>query len=112
MGPEILLTLLGIPVGLLSNLTHDKIKQFTEKTKRVSLEGLFIEAFYKSLDRQGESYKKEVKKLKGAIKKRKKEFIEIFCAHFEDYDNLITALQRETFQKAAAAAGYFQEHRK
>jgi len=103
MGLEILLTLLGIPVGLLSNLTYDKIKQFAGGVKRVSLEDLFIEAFYKSLDQQGESCKEGIKKLKRAVKKRKKEFIAIFSSLQEDYETLITALQKETFQEAAAA---------
>jgi len=101
---QILLTLLGVPVGWLSTITYEKIKQFSKKIEIVPLQRLLIKTFYKSLDHHGKSYAEGVKKLKKSIKKKEKEeeFIKIFSANVENYKSLISALQNETFQQKVA----------
>ncbi len=102
MGPEILAALLGIPVSWFAGLTLDKIKTFVSSLQDVSLEGLFIKTFYKSLDAHKKEFPEGVKKLKKSIKEKEEEFIEIFSLNIGDYNSLISALKEENFHDTVA----------
>jgi hypothetical protein len=102
MGPEILLTLLGLPLGLLTNLTYEKIKKFSEEIQIIPLQDLFIKIFFESLDRHADPESKEVKKFKKTIKKKQTEFLEIFKTRANDYQGFLLAMQNNTFIDAVA----------
>lgn len=102
MGPEVLLIALGFSESLLSNIVYEKIQKFSRKIKKISLNNLFVDAFFESLDRHGKGCGETVKKLKASIKKEKEDFINLFITNELDYIGFTSALQNKTFHKIAA----------
>jgi hypothetical protein len=54
---EIVLTLVGLPLGILSSLTYDKIKTFSRHIDSQPFRELFFDSFYKVLQRRDEYYR-------------------------------------------------------
>ncbi|MCK3684231.1 NACHT domain-containing protein [Maribellus sp. YY47] len=80
----ITLTLLGFPLSIFANITYDQAKKIKERLGgKVSLEKLYLDSFYKSIDTHKQNYdefaRQVTNKFKKAIRKDEEKFLRIIC---------------------------------
>ena len=102
MDVRILLSLLGMPMRLLPELPYHQAREFSERIDFRPFQDLFINTFFKSLDRHGKPFNNEVTKLKKSITRKKKEFVKTFSSRVTDYISFVSALGEETFPEGIA----------
>jgi predicted NACHT family NTPase len=85
----ITLTLLGFPLSIFANITYDQAKKIKERLGgNISLEKLYLNSFYKSIDTHKQHYdqfaRQVTNRLKKEVKKDEDKFLRIICdkTHF------------------------------
>jgi Predicted NTPase (NACHT family) len=99
---------LAYPIGLIVNISSDRLKKVYENFSNDNveqLENIFYESFIRAIDEHSKHYdqyaKDVTKKLKLGIKQDKFKFIDMFYNHSEG-KNLLFIMQDEEFRKTVA----------
>lgn len=102
------LTLLGYPLGILANITYDKLKVVSQKIEIVPLKNLLIQSFYKALEYHDQHYddysKKIVEKIRNAFKINEEKLLTVIARYSNDYSQFLSLLQTRNFQQKIAEA--------
>ncbi len=98
-----LMFLLGYPLGVFANYSHDKLKTLSRKLKADPLKDLLLAAFYEALKEHGKRYDeaagKYAKRIKKAVKKDEQRLLRIMCAHHQTAPEVVRALQQEQYPR-------------
>jgi energy-coupling factor transporter ATP-binding protein EcfA2 len=102
----IILTLLGYPLSIFSNVTYEALKEVHKNLKSVKLDDIFVECFLKSMkmNEQGhDKYARQVlQELATYIKKDRSSLIIIFSEVAEGIEGFLPSLRHNNFKAIVA----------